>query len=129
MHHLDPYERPPDGIRNVYKNYQKMKAKDIDLDGDIIDLSSDASASSNPKVRVVKEYTAKDLTAIFRSFAGEDGGKLQATDLPRSIPVYEHEDMPGRTSCTLNEMNCFSLDHLPAVFCFQHHLTPPYLHS
>jgi len=98
MHHLDPHERPPDSIRNVYKKYQKMKAKDIDLDGDIIDLSSDAAASSNPKVRVVKEYTAEDLTAIFRSFAGEDGGKLQqATDLPRSIPVYEHEDMPGRT--------------------------------
>ncbi|KAI4605090.1 hypothetical protein J4E83_010825, partial [Alternaria metachromatica] len=96
MHHLDPHERPPDSIRNVYKKYQKMKAKDIDLDGDIIDLSSDAAASSNPKVRVVKEYTAEDLTAIFRSFAGdgEDGGKLQATDLARSIPVYEHEDMP-----------------------------------
>ena len=99
MHHLDPHERPPDSIRNVYKKYQKMKAKDIDLDGDIIDLSSDAAASSNPKVRVVKEYTAEDLTAIFNSFAGEeDGGKLQATDLPKSIPVYEHEDMPGRTA-------------------------------
>ena len=97
MHHLDPHERPPDGIRNVYKKYQKTKLNDLDLDGDIIDLSSDASASSNSKVRVVKRYTAEDLTVIFRSFAGEDEEpELQDMDMPRSIPVYEHEDMPGR---------------------------------
>ncbi|KAH8637113.1 hypothetical protein IG631_08948 [Alternaria alternata] len=87
MHHLDPYERPPDGIRNVYKKYQKMKLNDLDLDGDIIDLSSDASASSSGRVRVVREYTAEDLTAIFQAFAGEDGVELQDTDIPRSIPV------------------------------------------
>jgi hypothetical protein len=96
MHHLDPHERPPDGIRNVYKKYQKMKLNDLDLDGDIIDLSNDASASSSGRVRVVREYTAEDLTAIFQAFAGEDGVELQDTDIPRSIPVYEHEDMPGR---------------------------------
>ncbi len=74
-----------------------MKLKDLDIDEDIIDLSSDASASSSSKVHVVSEYSSTDLTAIFRSFASEDGGEeLQATEMPRSIPVYEHEDMPGR---------------------------------
>ncbi|KAG9187160.1 hypothetical protein G6011_05031 [Alternaria panax] len=95
MHHLDPHERPPDSIRNVYKKYQRMKLTDVDLDADIIDLSSDASASSSSRVRVVKEYTAEDLTAIFWSFAGEDGAELQDTHLPKSTPVYEHADMPG----------------------------------
>lgn len=102
MHHLDPHQRPPDSIRNVYKKYQKMKLKDIDLDEDIIDLSSDASASLSSKVRVVKQYTAEDLTAIFGSFAGEEGDQeLQATRLPKSIPVYEHDDMPGREATNL----------------------------
>lgn len=102
MHHLDPHERPPDSIRNVYKKYQKMKLNNLDLNQDIIDLSNDASASSGSKVRVVKHYTAEDLTAIFRTFAGEDGEEEhQDMALPRSIPVYEHEDMPGRKFLSL----------------------------
>jgi alkylated DNA repair protein alkB family protein 1 len=113
MHHLDPHERPPDGIRNVYKKYQKMKLKDIDLDENIIDLTSDTSTSSDPKVRVVKLYTGEDLNAIFRSFAGE---ALQAADLPRSTPVYEHSDMPGRKHPNLpNTTNYLSLT-LPFPF-------------
>jgi alkylated DNA repair protein alkB family protein 1 len=96
MHDLDPHERPPMSIRNVYKKYQKMKLKDLDRDQEIIDLSSDASASSSSKVRVVKQYAAEDLTATFRAFAGEDA-KLENMGLLNPIPVYEHEDMPGRS--------------------------------
>jgi hypothetical protein len=95
MQHLDPHERPPITIRNVYKKYQKMKSKALDQDQDIIDLSSDAAASSNSKVRVIKEYAAQDLTATFRAFAGEDA-ELEHIRLSSSIPVYEHEDMPGK---------------------------------
>jgi hypothetical protein len=83
-----------------------MKLKDIDLDQDIIHLSRDASASLSSKVRVVKHYTTEDLTATFRAFAGEDGDEeLQATGLPRSIPVYEHDDMPGREATSLVEID------------------------
>jgi hypothetical protein len=96
MHHLDPHERPPTCIRDVYKKYQKIKLKELDQDQDIINLSSDASASSNSKVHVVRKYAAQDLTATFRAFAGEDE-TIEDLDLPVSIPVYEHDDMPGKT--------------------------------
>jgi hypothetical protein len=94
MQHLDPHERPPINIRNVYKKYQKMKLKELDQDQEIIDLSCDTSASSNGKVRVVKEYAAEDLIATFRAFAGEDA-KLEDIRVSSSTPVYEHENMPG----------------------------------
>ncbi|KAF1850343.1 uncharacterized protein K460DRAFT_422789 [Cucurbitaria berberidis CBS 394.84] len=65
MQHLDPHQRPPDGIRNVYKRYQKMKLKELDQDQDIIDLSSDVSVSAGSRVRLVKEWTSDELSAIF----------------------------------------------------------------
>ncbi|KAF2825208.1 hypothetical protein CC86DRAFT_446623 [Ophiobolus disseminans] len=43
MQHLDPHQRPPDGIRHVYKKYQKMKATDLDGDEVIVDLSDGAT--------------------------------------------------------------------------------------
>ena len=97
MHSLDPHERPPESIRNVYKKYQKMKLPELNKDQDIVDLSSNMSASSNSKMRVVREYVVEDLTAIFQAFAGEEGAAdLGDMNIPASIPVYEHEDMPGR---------------------------------
>ncbi|CAE7213111.1 alkylated dna repair protein [Pyrenophora teres f. teres] len=95
MHHLDPHERPPDGIRNVYKKYQKMGLQQLNQDTEIIDIRDRATASSNSKLHVVKQHEVDQLTATFRAFAGQDV-VAQDLDLPSSIPVYEHEDMPGR---------------------------------
>ena len=83
-------------IRNVYKKYHKMKSEELDQDQEIVDLPSDACASPNSKVRIVREYAADDLTATCRDFAGEHAD-LRDLALPGSIPVYEHEDMPGKT--------------------------------
>jgi hypothetical protein len=116
MHNLDPHERPPISIRNIYKKYQKMKVKELDRDRDIIDLSSDASASSNNKVHVVKEYAAGDLAVTFLAFAGEDEN-LEDLDLPASIPAYEHEDMPGKTVCVVT-----SIPLCVAIFSHSDHL-------
>ena len=95
MHYLDPHERPPDGIRNVYKKYQKMALQQLNEDPGIIDMSSHATASSNSKVHVVKQHATEQLTATFRAFAGQEL-VAQDLDLPSSTAVYEHEDMPGR---------------------------------
>jgi alkylated DNA repair protein alkB family protein 1 len=97
MHHLDPHERPPDSIRSVYKKYQKIKLEALNNDPDIVHLAGDdASApAANTKVHLIKEYAAKDLTATFYAFAGQDA-QLGHMSIPTSVPVYEHDDMPGR---------------------------------
>jgi alkylated DNA repair protein alkB family protein 1 len=92
MEALDPYQRPPDSIRNVYKKYQRMSVKDLDADPCIVQLSPDRAADPSSKLHVVRDVDANRLTVSFRAFVGHEGGPQVA--LP--VAVYEHEDMPGR---------------------------------
>jgi hypothetical protein len=98
MAHLDPHARPPDGIRNIYKQYQKMKLGDLELDSSIVDLSSHVPASLHSGVRVVTEWRREDVAAAFRAFSGEEARDLDAA-ATSLVSVYEHEDMPGMASC------------------------------
>ena len=94
MDHMDPYQRPPEGIKHVYKRYQKMKPKDLDQDLDIVDLPNSPHTSAKDQVRIVEEWSSRDLTAAFRAFGGQDEETYAA--LPARIPVYEHVSMPGK---------------------------------
>jgi alkylated DNA repair protein alkB family protein 1 len=98
MQHLDPHERPPDGIRNVYKKYQKMKLQHLENDRHIVYLTRRMDTLPD-KVRIVRELNAEDLSEAFRGFAGSNEPQHQGTT--SSIAVYEHEDMPGNTLLTL----------------------------
>lgn len=100
MRVLDPHQRPPESVRNVYKTYQKMKLHDLDSDPGIVDLSSGLSADLSGKVRVVNEVESERLTASFRVFAGHDC-QPQSPEETSLIPVYEHEDMPGKLETVL----------------------------
>jgi alkylated DNA repair protein alkB family protein 1 len=97
MQHLDPHQRPPDSIRRIYKKYQKMKLQELDLDDDIVDLSTEPHSPLLSKVRVVEHVEAEDLRAAFRAFAGDAiDGKPYEPDSIQTLPMYEHKDMPGR---------------------------------
>ncbi|KAF2123551.1 oxidoreductase [Dothidotthia symphoricarpi CBS 119687] len=94
MENLDPHERPPLSIRNVYKKYQKMKMKDLDQDVEIVDLSRHISTLLDSKVRVVKHLSMTDLMSAFQAFARQDLD-IESVETSSDVPVYEHEDMPG----------------------------------
>lgn len=91
MDSFDPYQRPPDAIRNVYKKYQKMKPVDVDKDTGIVDPERDILGNENVKVKVVREIDLEGLQRTFQGFADAN------VDIPGSpVSVYEHSDMPGR---------------------------------
>jgi hypothetical protein len=92
MEPLDPYQRPPDSIRNVYKKYQRISGKDLNADPCIVHLSPDLAADPTNKLHVVREVDANRLTPSFRAFTGHEV-EPQAVS---PVIVYEHEDMPGR---------------------------------
>lgn len=94
MHALDPHERPPEHIRNVYKKYQKMKSHQLDTDNAILDLERD-HPDLDRRLRVVEEWDPERLTATFSRFSG-DQANMESTPQPSKVPVYEHQDMPGR---------------------------------
>jgi len=94
--HLDPHERPPDHIRNVYKKYQKMKLRDLDKDPDIIDFKRGLSEEQKRHIKVIKEWKPEELTPAFRAFEGiQEPSDSQGSLIDSPIVVYEHSDMPG----------------------------------
>ncbi|KAF2847511.1 oxidoreductase domain-containing protein [Plenodomus tracheiphilus IPT5] len=95
MEGLDPHQRPPVGIKAVYKKYQKMKLKELDQDSDIVDLPQDGELPSNSKIRVVRQIQREELRTAFQAFAGDDAPPFEDVDQLSTIRVYEHEDMPG----------------------------------
>ncbi len=101
MQNLDPYQRPPDSIRKVYKKYQKMKLHELEKDWEVIDLTADNTSSPiSSNIRVIRELEVNDLGSNFRNFAGE-GRELDSVEAPSHIKVYEHEDVPGKNICSL----------------------------
>ncbi|KAL5114606.1 hypothetical protein ACEQ8H_007511 [Pleosporales sp. CAS-2024a] len=95
MHHHDPHQRPPPSVRNVYKRYQKMKTTELDADGHVIDIPA-ASQDALPRgVRIVRALDHEQVAATLGTFLGKADEDVQVPDMPTSIPVYEHEDMPG----------------------------------
>ena len=95
MHALDPHERPPEHIRNAYKKYQRMKSQDLNEDPAILDVERHLPSDLDRKLRVVQEWDPDQLTATFCQFRGDQGVPGPAPHTSK-IPVYEHEDMPGR---------------------------------
>ncbi|OCK86643.1 uncharacterized protein K441DRAFT_691598 [Cenococcum geophilum 1.58] len=94
--HLDPHEKPPDHIRNVYKKYQKMKLRDLDKDPDIIDFKRGLLEEQKRHIKVIKEYNPEELTAAFRAFEGiQEPTNSQGGLIDPPILVYEHSHMPG----------------------------------
>lgn len=97
MQSLDPHQRPPDGIRAVYKKYQKMKPAELDNDPDILDLKPDSHTALPAKVHVAKELQIEHLRNTFWTFTGDDpGSEAQLGTSAKPMAVYEHEDMPGK---------------------------------
>lgn len=94
MSALDPHERPPELVRNVYKKYQRMKSADLDNDTAILHLEPLLARGVDPhgKLRIVDEWDSHHLTAACHRFGGDQAPSPQTSPLP----VYEHDDMPGR---------------------------------
>ncbi|KAF2649788.1 hypothetical protein K491DRAFT_771375 [Lophiostoma macrostomum CBS 122681] len=96
MDSLDPHQRPPEHIRNVYKKYQRMKLQHLDTDDVIVDLENDLPDSQRRRVSVVAELEPGKLNTAFRKFAGSGRDHEKETEnLQKPVQVFEHQDMPG----------------------------------
>jgi hypothetical protein len=108
---LDPHERPPDHIRNVYKAYQKMKPRELAIDPEIIDFSRGLSDKQQARIKVISKLDPEHLGRAFRDFDGTDTEKEDELTTP--VLVYEHSDMPGN--------NFYSLFVILGLLLYLHH--------
>ena len=89
----DSRQKPPDGIRNVYKIFQKLSSNAIDLNPEILDFGRGLSAEQNKKCRKVDQIqheTLKSACFRFERRADQDSWFSFA-----NVPIFEHEDVPG----------------------------------
>lgn len=81
---LDPHARPPEGIRTLYKRYQKATVASLAADPDIIDFAR----SSNHGVHAVRQVNTTDLADIL-GLPSEPIGQCS------TVQAYELDALPG----------------------------------
>ncbi len=89
---LDPHERPPDFIKNVYRTFRKMSKSELDDARDILDFGRDldsldgvAKLQKIPKATVVAACSHIGAPIDVNAFVSEQDGQ-----------IYEARDVPGK---------------------------------
>ncbi|KAK6419465.1 hypothetical protein LTR95_017047, partial [Oleoguttula sp. CCFEE 5521] len=86
---LDPYAKPPETVRKIYKRLQKLSVVDISNDGDIIDVSQASDQKSDSRLRdALLPMLQATLQETFGEFAGI------RCESAKACTVYEVNDLP-----------------------------------
>ena len=91
---LNPHERPPDIIRQIYKSYQKLSLSEIDSDKNIVDPQSLELDNLPSGIRHSQWMQGSDLQLAFNNFTNVDSCFDQNSH--GSIPVFTHQSVSGQ---------------------------------
>jgi len=101
---LDAHARPPEVLKVVYKQYQKLRGGDLDARTDLIDHSTNDHVTVKDLHGVHGQAPPDDMQRVFDGFVGlcHVRPSLTARDYPE-LParVYEVSNMPGRVDVIL----------------------------
>ena len=89
---LDPHEKPPSYIRDVYKHYQKLPKSELDKAPDILDFGRSSDAYQNHAIVKKCEISKTVINAACRHVSPT--GTYSLCD--QNIQVYEAKDIPGK---------------------------------
>jgi hypothetical protein len=101
---LDAHQAPPQGLKEQYKRYQKLKTEDLDFDPEIKDFGK---AQLPDGVEILEPINSTHLASIFSTFAEGDNGNQS---MIQDAPVYSHKKLPGRN------LFYFPIFHDPVLF-------------
>lgn len=87
---LDAHQAPPQGLKELYKRFQRLKIDELDSDPEILDFEKVQLLDA---VEILEPIKSSLLTSIFSRFAAEDNGNLSYI---QDAPVYCHKKVPGR---------------------------------
>jgi len=94
--HLDAHEKPPDAMREVFKKFQKILPSALTTDADVLDFGRALDPSQQCLVKEIDKYDKSELVPIFQTFCRYDSA--EDLDYPPTIPVYQHDHMPGKVA-------------------------------
>ena len=98
--HLDPHQRPPQAIKSIYKQYEKLTTKAIDIDPNIVDFVRGLSNVQQSKISSVGTVAGKTLQKSSLCISDRKILDSQAA-ADMWAPVYEYEGIPGETSYSI----------------------------
>ena len=94
---LDPHHKPPEAIKSIYKYYEKLSPKAIDIDPGIVDFWHGLNDTQQTKISRIGVVTGHTLQSSYLRVHNQKAPMPEAsTDAP--IPIYEHKGLPGETS-------------------------------
>lgn len=119
---LDPYEKPPESLRLLFKKLQKSSVSEEDAD--ILDFSA-GQANHGESVRTVGAMEAQDIRSVFNQF-------IDASEIADSFPtserttvrdslIFEATDVPGgiqHLRHVKNRADCGRSDDFPVSSVF-----------
>ncbi|MCJ1248504.1 hypothetical protein MMC30_005722 [Trapelia coarctata] len=86
---LDAHQKPPEGLKALYKKYQRLPAKALDEDDTIIDFSRAMCETYGDRLRVVR-------TVQFPMLLAQSSGLVDyISPNSHSVDVFEHVSFPG----------------------------------
>lgn len=86
---LDPYERPPDSLRDLYKRFQRLPLAELEKDGEAISLDHRVENAEQKGFRVVRTI---DKSLIRLSSPGPESVNTGESNFAY---VYESIVLPG----------------------------------
>jgi len=96
---LDAHAKPPQALRDVYKRYQKMPARDLASDTNVFDINHGHTAgfenTNDARTLLelpgdIRQVIARFLESVLQSNGGDEG------HFNHEMHVFEHPDAPGR---------------------------------
>ena len=94
MEQLAAHQKPPEAIKVIYKQYQKLAPHALHTDASLLDFARGLNDEQQSKMQIVRSLPHDEVNAHCARF-GKRAGR-PSLDQDDDVPLYEHRDMPGK---------------------------------
>lgn len=91
----DPYQKPPESIKAIYKHFQKLSVDAIHEDFKLLDFQRGLNNEQWKKCREVEKILGQNVKAACLCLQHHRKQELGPCS---DVPVFEHEDAPGKAT-------------------------------
>ncbi len=90
---LDPYGKPPDSLRRIFKQYQRATLADLDADAGVLDFAKPLDECKKRRVQAQLACQNEHIRAVIEEFTKSPTGATLNT-----VARYSISDVPGKAS-------------------------------
>lgn len=95
---LDAHEKPPEGLRLLFKKLQKSSSSSLEKDPEILDLTSH-QIDNDSRIRTVASLKVQNIRPVFHQFVKDSGiaDFLHVSERAavQRLDILEATDVPG----------------------------------